>query len=412
MTNEKGCGNKQNKPNKNICLACKGGRLLCGEKYCPLIPKTYEKKVKARLSKEMFGPSTSVFVGWNGYPTVSAGPMTSLDDKLADVLDNPGAWYGKTLQDIVNMRSMLVRGRQKRPVSDRSKYVEEMQELALSVKAVDVEAHYKTAPQYSMSFSPIHQPMGAQGDLKKFKITENTVIPRKVDYIVSDDLKSTQQVVKLFDSNFDVYYLTDVISSGTLGGEENKRLVPTRWSITAVDDMLAKEIIVRLKDMREVSQVEVYENTYMENHFEILVIPGAWEFELFEAWSPNTIWGSPAGTEVVVEHELNKGRKEYAYNEGGGYYAARFAAAEALYEKRRQGRCVIFREIYDTYVMPVGVWEVRENVRAAMGKPPQRFPSVDSALDDIKNRLNLPIHKYLSKSTILRQRRLTDYETN
>jgi DNA repair protein NreA len=396
------------RPNRQICLSCKGGRLLCGEKYCPLLPKIDYSGIQAKMSKDMFGPSTSVFVGWRGYPTVSVGPMTSITDD-AEILDNPGAWYGMPLTDIISMRSQLIHGNQRRPIFDSSRFACELRELALSVKPVYAESNYKKIPQLGVSFSPMHQPIGAQAEIKRFRITENTIIPKRVEYILDDDLKAKEQAEKLFGKNFDVYYITNVLSSGALGYDMSKKMVPTRWSITAVDDMLSKKLIESIKNHAEVSEIRVYENTYMDNHFEVLLLPGSWEFELFEAWSPKTIWGSQKDIEVVLDYESNRGRKQYAYNEGGGYYAARFAAAEALDTMRRQGRCVIFREIYDSYVMPVGVWEVRENVRAAMAKKPKKFNSLNDALADISTRINLPLEKFLRKSTILTQRRITDY---
>jgi hypothetical protein len=365
--------------------------------------------VEERLKEELFGPSPSVFVGWKDYPNVYAGPMTSLEPD-AERLDNPGLWYGLGFDDIVRMRALMVRGKQKRPVMDRSKFVDKMQELALSVKPVDVEAHYKRRPHFSMSFSPVSQPLGASGDLRKFWVAGNPVIPRKVDYVVSDDLKAGEQVVKLFNSNFDVYYLTTVLSSGALGMDDARRMVPTRWSITAVDDLLGRELMGRIRDYPEVPDYLVYENTYLGNHFDILLIPGAWEFEQFEAWAPQTLWTmSYDDYAIVQEHESHDGRWEYAYNEGGGYYAGRFAVAEALDRMRRQARCIVFREIHDSYVMPVGVWEVRENVRKAMEKKPREFTTLKGALDDISTRLTIPLSRYMGRSEILRQRRITEY---
>lgn len=403
---------EKNKDNtKNLCLKCKGGRLLCGKARCPLLTKKdYPIPNAEKLKKEIYGPSTSLFVGWGGYPLVNAGPMVALDDERPDTLDNPGSWYGKSVDDIVYMRSQIVRGRQRRPVKDRSRYIDDLQELALSVKPVDSQTNYRKAPKYSMSFSPVTQPLGATGDVRRFKVIENPVIPRKVDYIVSDELGANTQLNKLFDRKFDVYYLTNVLSSGVLGHNRNQKLVPTRWSITAVDDILAKQMIDGLKDTRWVNEVMVFENTYMDNHFEILLMPGAWEFELFEAWSANTLWTrGESEPNIVVEHELSRGRKDYAYNEGGGYYAARFSAAEALTQMGRQARVVIFREIYDTYTTPVGVWEVRENVRKAFTKEPRKFATTDDALRDIDSRLNIKVTNYMRKSTILRQKRITDY---
>ncbi|MBD3388713.1 MAG: hypothetical protein GF416_06565 [Candidatus Altiarchaeales archaeon] len=395
---------------REMCLKCKGGRLLCGHDHCPLLRKMdLQNPVQDRLKEEMFGPSPSVFVGWKDYPNVYVGPMTSLDEE-AERLDNPGSWYGLGFDDIIRMRSLMVRGKQKRPVSDRTRFTEKMRELALSVRPVDVETHYKRKPHFSMSFSPVSQPMGASGDVRRFHVTENPVIPRKVDYVVSDELRSVDQVRNLFDKNFDVYYLTNVLASGSLGIEDDRKMVPTRWSITAVDDMLGKELMKRIRDYPCVNDFQVYENTYLENHFEILLIPGAWEFEQFEAWSPQTLWtiGQSEHT-IVQEHEGHGGRWEYAYNEGGGYYAGRFAVLEALHAMRRQARAIVFREIYDSYIMPVGVWEVRENVRKAMESRPTNHATLHQALEDINTRLTIPVGKYAEKSEILKQRRITEY---
>ncbi|MFH1054517.1 MAG: Nre family DNA repair protein [Candidatus Altiarchaeota archaeon] len=396
---------------RRLCLQCKGGRLLCGNRSCPLLAKIdLQNPVQDRLKEQMFGPSPSVFVGWNDYPSVYVGPMTSLEEAGCDTFDNPGLWYGMGFDDIIRARSLLVRGKQKHPIMERSRFVDEMQEIALSVRPVDVEAHYTKRPHFSLSFSPISQPMGASGELKSFSVADNPVIPQKVDSVVSDELTAGEQVVELFDRNMDVYYLSNVLSSGALGMEDAKRLVPTRWGITAVDDILGRELMKRIRDYPELPEIQVYGNTYLGNHFEILLIPGAWEFEQFEAWAPNTLWTmSNDQYTIVEEHEGHGGRWDYAYNEGGGYYAGRFAAAEALNRMGRQARCVIFREIYDSYVMPVGVWEVRENVRKALEKPPTKFRTLPEALDDISQRLLININCYILKSQILRQRRITDY---
>jgi DNA repair protein NreA len=396
---------------RQMCLQCKGGRLLCGHESCPLLAKIdLQNPVQERLKESLFGPSTSVFVGWKDYPSVYVGPMTALEKEDADALDNPGSWYGMGFDDIVRMRSLLVRGKQKHSILERGTFVDSMQELALSVRPVDVETHYSRKPHFSMSFSPVSQPMGASGDLMRLSLADNPVIPKKVDYVVSDELPASQQVASLFHKRFDVYYLANVLSSGALGLEKKKRLVPTRWGITAVDDILGKEMIRRIRDYPEVSDFEVYENTYLENHFEVLLIPGRWEFEQFEAWSANTLWtmGSDGPT-IVQENEGHGGRSSYAYNEGGGYYAGRFAVAEALERMGRQARVVVFREIYDSYVMPVGVWEVRENVRKALEGKPRKFTGLQAALDDINTRLTIPVGRYMGKSQILRQRRITDY---
>ena len=394
-----------------LCLTCKGGRLLCGHSTCPLLQKlTVNANVQEKLSKDLFGPSQSIFVGWHSYPNVFVGPMASLDEHLTSLLDNPGAWYGKTFEDIIAMRSLLVRSKQGHSIFECNPFIDELQEIALSVKPVDIEAHFRSKPSLSISFSAVSQPMGPSGILEKLKVVDNPKIPRKVERVVADGLPASHALYSLYRQEHDVYYLTNVLSSGSLGREDSRKLVPTRWSITAVDDIIGKQLMDGIRQFPLLNEFRVYHNTYLENHFDILLIPGPWGFEQFEAWAPRTLWTQSYNRPVIIEeHEGFSGRTDYALKEGGGYYAGRIGVAEALHRMRRQAKAIVFREIYDTYLMPVGVWEVRENVRKAMRSPPTLFATLTEALDDIRPRLVNPLEFYFQQSEVLRQRRITEF---
>ncbi|MCK4491925.1 MAG: hypothetical protein KAU03_04830, partial [Candidatus Altiarchaeales archaeon] len=342
---------------------------------CPLLQKIrIRMPIQEKLSKDLFGPSPSVFIGHHGYPQVFVGPMICLDPDNASLLDDPSRWYGYGFDDIIRMRSLLVRSKRKQGVKEKTGFIDKAQELALAVKPTDIEIEFNKKPSYSMNFSPISQPMGPTGTIKKFQITENPRIPRKVDAVVSDEIKAVDAALKLYKNKFDVYYLTTVLSSGAIGLRENKKMVPTRWSITAIDDIIAKKLMEEVRNFPRINEYLVYENTYLENHFEILMMPGGWEFEQFEAWAPKTLWTQAyEGPVIQEEYEGFKGRTTYAMKEGGGYYAGRIAVVEKLYMMRKQARAVIFREISEGYVIPVGVWEVRENVRRALEKKPRKF---------------------------------------
>ncbi len=405
-------GNFKMRPmSKELCLICKGGRALCGISPCPLLQRIrIQLPIQKKLSKDLFGPSPSIFVGHQGYPDVFLGPMTSLDPKNASLLDDPSRWYGSDFNEIIRMRSLLVRSKRRQGIRERTEFIEKSMELALATKPTDIEVEFNKKPIYSMRFSPISQPMGPSGVIERFKITENPKIPKKVDSVVSDEIKAVDAVFELYKNKFDVYYLTTVLSSGAMGMHENRKLVPTRWSITCVDDIIAKELMKEIRDFPEINEFLVYENTYLENHFEILMIPGKWEFEQFEAWAPKTLWTLAHEKPVIQEeYESYKGRTQYAFKEGGGYYAGRIAAVEKLYKMRKQARVVIFREISEGYVIPVGVWEVRENVRRALEKNPQKFGTLKDALGDIKSRLRIPISEYIKRGEILKQRRINEY---
>lgn len=406
---------------REICLICKGGRLLCGRSSCPLLKEisvqtNVIETLKSRLElgvdgkniSNLFGKSPSIFVGWKNYPNVFLGPLNSMDENRATIADNPSLWYGKNFDEIIELRSLLVRGMSKTNVYEISNFIEKNQEIALSINPIDIEITFKKTPKFHLSFSPISQPMGPTGELKNLKIVENPKIPKITDEIIEDNLNSSTSLFLLYkEGNFDVYYLSKVLSSGSLGKKENKKLVPTRWSITAVDDIIGKFLIKDIKSYEKISEINVFSNEYLFNHFEILLIPGNWEFEQFEAWAPDTLWTIGMNDYTInLEAEYYKGRNDYALKEGGGYYASRLAVLEYLEKIKKQARVIIFREIYEGYIMPVGVWEVRENVRNAFKKNPKKFNTIEEALKDIEKNLKIPINEYLKRSQLLTQKRL------
>ena len=142
-------------------------------------------------------------------------------------------------------------------------------------------------------------------------------------------------------------------------------------------------------------------------------MPRPWRYELIEAWYPNTLW-NPLGREVVVfgDHEGYEGRTTYA-SIGGCYYAARLAVAESLLHERRQAATVILRETHPGYIMPVGVWNVREHVREALRRPPRTFATMAETLAHLATRLDVPMTRYVRMSEVLKhvlyQRTFDDY---
>ena len=63
--------------------------------------------------------------------------------------------------------------------------------------------------------------------------------------------------------------------------------------------------------------------------------------------------------------------------------------------------------------MPVGVWNVRENVRAALRTEPFRFESLDKALDHVEGMMDIKRDTWIANSDVMKdwlvQRRIEDY---
>ena len=70
---------------------------------------------------------------------------------------------------------------------------------------------------------------------------------------------------------------------------------------------------------------------------------------------------------------------------------------------------MVFREIGKGYSVPLGVWQVRENVRNAMKKKPSAFASYQEAVECLSRKLRIPMKEYTRRSVILQQRRLNEF---
>jgi hypothetical protein len=97
---------------KGLCVACKGGKFLCGKTRCPLLVRAnfYMKTMPLITGLDIDGASPpGVFVGRIGYPYVYAGPMVPPVHEDTSLYDLPELWFGKSMDEIVGFRSLLIR---------------------------------------------------------------------------------------------------------------------------------------------------------------------------------------------------------------------------------------------------------------------------------------------------------------
>ena len=404
---------------KGLCVACKGGRFLCGKTRCPLVVrlKYYFKTLPLIRGKDIDGASPpGVFVGRIGYPYVYAGPLVPPLHEDTSLYDLPELWFGKSIDDIVGFRSMLVRGKHRVHVKrfeESGRIMERTRELALSESAVDVELTLKKRPRRSFVLDDAVQPFGPSAIMRDLDVVSSRWNHQIEKAYGDTDLKAADAVTGLYNKGVLVSKIQRAFSVGAFGLKDNRRLVPTRWSITAVDSTISKDQINQIKLYPEINEYRVYESQYLDNRFEVLMIPGAWSYEAMEAWYPGTIW-NPSGRHTIMfsDWEGYEGRTKYA-KIGGCYYAARLAVGELLTKERRQARVAVLREAHPGYIMPVGVWQVRENVRNAVKQKPLKYDTLEEALARIASRFEIPMEYWIQHSNLLQdalfQKRITDY---
>lgn len=381
--------------------------MLCGRPKCPILERFASiESISSKIPKSdsIFGASPpAVFVGRRGYPDISAGPMIppQVNGDDSAIMDSPDEWLGMSIQDIISMRSQLVRSNTNVNIKNalcENSLILKSQELALSRNPVDTEAWYSNSIENNLRFDSVLTPTGPSATLKNFKITENLSVPKKVDYLVYDtDALAKDSVSELINKNIPTEHITRLLSIGLLG--KDRCLVPTRWSITAVDDMTGKDIINNIIDYPHINDIKLFSGGVFGNHFEILFVPRNYSFELVEIWLPKSVWSDDSRW-IGVDHEGFSSKSKYSPL-SGGYYAARLGALEYLNNVKRQASIFIIREIRPDYWAPLGVWVVREGVRQALRNTSKTFDSVDNALLDISTRIKTPYPEWKNKMKLL-----------
>ena len=353
------------------------------------------------------GKAPNVLIGSSNYPNIHSGVL--LDDE-GTAKDNPKDIVAskQKISSILQSRQSLVNSWSKANVKIdlKSKFVEQARDVAMSKRAVDSEVFLQKAITSDISFHERMMPHGPSAALKKLQVTTNPSIPKPIDRLTSDtDVTATTALHELNDKGFDETYLTRLLSVGTLG--QKRKLVPTKWSITAVDDSLSKRLRKEVLQHDE-ADFRLYTGEYLGNEFIIIVLPGPWSFELFELSEPHNIYNSSDEIGITQDHEFQEGRKTYASITAGAYYASKLGVLETFNKEKIQGRVIVFRVITTRYTVPLGVWVVREGVRIALNnKEETTIETVKQAKEivaqKLKEKLGVNTEEIVRASKVLAQ---------
>ena len=377
----------------------------CGNPNCALCSKAYsrlrvEKKI---ISKDFSSDAVAPFVSRFNYPNINVGILAPPEEiSEAWLYDAPQYWAVNNFQipRIIDFRSSLINSSFKANIRQRTKFLELSREVAMASKPADIEINLKEKPKFRLNVDSFAAPLGPNAKIKKAKLISNPKISHKVEKVVSDTgLKANEALIYLYKNNFDENFLSRVLSVGSLGIGKNRKLVPTRWSITATDDTLGRHLIKEIKKYNQ-TNYSAFFGEYLGNYYLILLFPEIWGYELFEAHVSNP-------RHYMTDYEPYAGRKYYAENTAGGYYTARLAVLEKLNEMKRQASCLALRFITGDYTLPLGVWVTREAARKAMDSKPIEFSSKELMLEYakklIEKKFNCDASIYFNQSNMLKE---------
>ncbi|MEM3154186.1 MAG: hypothetical protein QW165_01290 [Candidatus Woesearchaeota archaeon] len=353
--------------------------------------------------QEFTGTAPAPFVGRFGYPYVNVGILAPQQhDENAWEYDAPRHWAQQNMgiADVAAFRASLVNSRFTSNIKKPDKLVEIAQDVAMAAKPVDIEVELEKKPSLNLQTDRWVAPMGPQAKLKQLKLASNPRVPTKVQKFFDDtDVRAAEAVTTLYEHSFDENALSRMLSVGVFG--KQRKLVPTRWSITATDDILAKNFLEKVREQK-IGEYAAYFGNYLGNYYLLLFFPEQWSYELFE------MYVKPGVLEYSTDYEGFNGRKDYAENCAGGYYTVRMAIAEHLLQQKKQNTVLALRFITDEYVLPLGVWVTREATRKALTAKPIKFASKELMLNYAKllakKKFGIDIIPILQKSKLLREK--------
>ena len=360
------------------------------------------KENSAKLSLDAIDGSSppSVFVGSYGYPKVRIGPMIPPLHGDTTILDRTELWTGKGIEEIANYRLSLVLGTINVNINDiSSRYLENMQELAMSERPAESEATFEKKPladvemQKELRLDHEATPFGPAAPLRTFRVSSLSADQRIEAVYYDTDLRAVDAMMKLYRHRVEMSIIHRVLSMGMLGVKKKRKLVPTRWSISTTDDIISGMLVKEIKKNPTIDLFEVSKYSHLANYYSVILIPSdMWSFEMIESWF--TSRGQ------MATGSANEDARALNHNPtiAGAYFAARLAVAEQLARRHKRAAAIVLREIHPKYVIPLGVWQIRQGVREALKKPPQKFERFDDAIAFACSYMSMSKNEVVQKS--------------
>ena len=169
------------------------------------------------------------------------------------------------------------------------RYIENLQEITMSSKPTDSDLQFTKTTSTSVSLDGESAPFGPIGEIKsaKFYGTSATKSIEKIFY--DKDLNAQDAVLNLYNSGIEISKIQKCFSIGMLG--KKRKLVPTKWSITATDDIISKSLTEEILNYTLIDSCKVFLYEHLGNLFSVVLFPHRWIYEMIEAWYSNGVLG-------------------------------------------------------------------------------------------------------------------------
>lgn len=192
---------------------------------------------------------------------------------------------------------------------------------------------------------------------------------RHIEKVYYDkDLQAISAIVDLFLNKVSIDKINKTLSVGMLGIKKNRKLTPTKWSITAVDKIISNQLTKNIEFNKSINEIEIYSYSHFHNDYYVIIIPNdLWSFEYIEIWKKYNNEKIPNIITTDFEHTNSKIDKNIINPVSkGAFFASKLGVFEHLNKVKKIGSVIIIRIIHPSYTIPLGVWQVRQGIRQAL----------------------------------------------
>lgn len=360
------------------------------------IKKLYGRRI---LLKDNFNGITppSNLVTVKKYPILNLGVLAS-EETVNLNIEDPSylATKNYSFEDIIKHKSLLINFYT--PVSaydvKDNKFYEKVLEISQSIKSLDIEVKIKKIFEERFH-TKIFSFFGFKGKIEQLSINDNPKIPN-ILYEISE-ISAKEGVVKLYESNFSDYYISRLFSLGFFGYSINRKLVPSKWSITAVQRIIEEKINREIKDFKIISSYFLSQNRIYGNDLYGIIFPGNGEVEMLEVLMPGSAYNREGNYPIIGKD-----------SESGGYYAVRLSFKEFLRMNKFRANLLLIRVVTNEYKFPLGSWVLREGTKIMFKKKIEIYSSMNEILNHLNNifwnKYNMTIFKIIKNSEIINRK--------
>lgn len=215
--------------------------------------KKYQQELKP--TKEIEGFGASAIVGEKNYPNLKVHNVSNSNEdnsffKTSDIVK-------RDYSDIIKLKARNILGSTNdtyiKKTNDRIN--KELQDIYKSKNAIEFNSEFENELRFDkVLVNKVSGIVGSRNPLLSLKANENTSTSKKIEKYTANDIKSREAIISLYEKGVNEHQIINLLALGSFGMQMNKKMVPTRWAITAYDQTIEKHLHKKLVAHRPVEK--------------------------------------------------------------------------------------------------------------------------------------------------------------